>query len=59
MHNRLDSTPYERVEHIVKGIDSPESEQALCGAEVPEDEPWNTGWPWCRACIAVAQGRMS
>lgn len=47
------------VEHLVKGTESPLSEQALCGAEVPDDEPWNTGWPLCQACVAIAKGRMS
>ena len=46
---------YEECEHLV-GDDDPDT--ALCGVD-QTDVPWNQGFPVCRACMAVAEGRMS
>src|SRR5947207_15858065 len=46
---------FEECEHIVHD-DDPDT--ALCGID-QTGVPWNQGFPICRACVAVAQGRMS
>ena len=51
----FNGTDFEQVEHIVTDEDP---DTALCGVD-QTDVPWEQGWPWCQACIAVAQGRMN
>jgi hypothetical protein len=46
---------FEQVEHLV---DEGDPDTALCGID-QTDVPWNQGWPFCEACVAVSRGRMS
>jgi hypothetical protein len=49
------STSFEECEHLVSDEDP---DTALCGVD-QTNVPWNQGFPVCRACIAVAEGRLS
>jgi hypothetical protein len=51
----LDGVDFEEIEHIVSE-DDPDT--ALCGVD-QTDVQWNQGLPVCRACAAVAEGRIS
>jgi hypothetical protein len=51
----LDGRRFDEVEHIVRH-DDPDT--ALCGVD-QKDVPWDQGFPVCRACAAVADGRLS
>ena len=46
---------FEDVEHLVSDEDP---DTALCGID-QTGVGWNLGWPVCRACVAVSEGRMS
>ena len=46
---------FEEVEHLVADGDP---DTALCGID-QTGVGWNLGWPVCRACVAVSEGRMS
>jgi hypothetical protein len=46
---------FEECEHLV-GDDDPDT--ALCGVD-QTGVPWNQGFPLCRACVAVAEGRLN
>jgi hypothetical protein len=50
-----DGFDFEQVEHLV---DDDDPDTALCGID-QTDVPWNQGWPFCEACVAVSRGRMS
>ncbi len=49
------SSDFEEVEHIVSDEDP---DTALCGLD-QTGVGWDLGWPVCRACVAVSEGRMS
>jgi hypothetical protein len=46
---------FNQVEHLVPD-DDPDT--ALCGLDVT-DVPWDEGFPWCQACVAIADGRLN
>ena len=39
-------------------VDDADPDTALCGEDVT-GYPWNPPWPFCEACLAVADGRAN